>query len=350
MIMKKQDKAIPAMELSVFCGQVALLLESGLPLYEGMETLANMDADSPHADLYRALSNGVTETGSLYEALKRDDRWPSYLVEMTGTGERSGKLEEVMRGLEAYYAREDRIRSAAVSAITYPLFLGAMLVVIVLVLMWKVLPLFRRVLNSMGMGIGSSGNTLMRIGTATGWVVLVLVGIAVLAAAIGIVLTRTRYRKRVLALTRTVFPAIHQLDRKLCGSRVAGVLSMMISAGFPIDEALEVAASVLPDQQVVENVEKIRTELSKGGSFADAISSIGIFEDLDIQMLRMGIATGREDQVLAKLSALYEEQTEDAIARLLSIIEPSLVALLSVVIGAILLSVMLPMAGVLSSL
>ena len=147
---KKNPEKISAAELSNFCGQVALILEAGLPLYDGMETLAGADQSSSNADVYAAASKVVTETGSLYAALKEDKRWPEYLVEMVGIGERSGKLDQVMRGLEAYYAREDRIRSSVTSAITYPLVLGVMLVLIVLILLWKVLPVFRRVLSSMG--------------------------------------------------------------------------------------------------------------------------------------------------------------------------------------------------------
>ena len=100
--MKEQkNKQLSAAELSNFCGQVALILEAGLPLYDGMETLAKADSTSANAAAYEAASRGVTETGSLYEALKRDGVWPEYLVEMIGIGERSGQLEKVMRGLEA---------------------------------------------------------------------------------------------------------------------------------------------------------------------------------------------------------------------------------------------------------
>ena len=123
----KGNKALSAAELSTFCGQVALILEAGLPLYDGMETLAGTENGGRNSAVYASASKGVTETGSLYEALKADESWPDYMVEMVGIGERSGQLESVMRGLEAYYAREERIRSAVSSAITYPLVLGAML-------------------------------------------------------------------------------------------------------------------------------------------------------------------------------------------------------------------------------
>ena len=348
--MAGNTKGMSPAELSTFCGQVALILEAGLPLYDGMETLAGADSASANADMYAAASRGVTETGSLYEALRSDGRWPEYLVEMVGIGERSGQLERVMRGLETYYAREDRIRSSVVSAVTYPLVLSMLLVVIVLILLWRVLPVFRRVLSSMGVGISESGQRLMTIGTAVGWIVLALVAIlGVLALTAGI-LMRTRHREQVLEVLRKAIPALSELNRKLSASRVASVLSMMLSGGFPMDDALEMTESVLSDRNAAEKVRSIREGLQNGKPFPDAVSDAKLFGELHERMIRMGTATGREDAVLGKLAELYEEQSEEEIERLVGIIEPTLVALLSIVIGAVLLSVMLPMAGLLSSL
>ena len=334
--MKKTDeKQLSAAELSNFCGQVALILEAGLPLYDGMETLAGADSASAHADFYQAASRGVTETGSLYEALKKDGRWPEYLVEMTGIGERAGQLEKVMRGLEAYYAREDRIRSAVSSAVTYPLVLGGMLVVIVLILLWRVLPVFRRVLSGMGVGLSDSGSAMMRIGAAVGWIVLAAVLLAAVGVIAAVVLLRTGHREKVMSLLE----------------RIAGVLSMMLSGGFPMEEALSMTESVLGDNpEARAKTKKLHQALEEGKTFADAVAQSAGFDPLHESMVRMGSATGREDQVLSRLAVLYEEQAEEDITRLVSIIEPTLIAILAVVIGAVLLSVMLPMAGILTSL
>ena len=347
---KKQENQLSAAELSNFCGQVALILEAGLPLYDGMETLAGAEKTSANADLYQAASRNVTNTGSLYEALKEDERWPSYLVEMVGIGEHSGQLEKVMRGLETYYAREERIRSSISGAVTYPLVLGAMLVVIVLILLWRVLPVFRRVLGSMGVAVSESGLAMMRLGSAVGWIVMVLVALAVIAVLVVVILLRTKYREKTLAVVQHIFPAVQRLNKKLSASRVAGVLSMMLSGGFPTDEALDMTAAVMTDKDAAQKVKSIRQSLDEGTSFADAIDKADLFDELHESMIRMGSATGREDQVLGKLAGLYEEQVEDDITRLISIIEPTLVAILAVVIGAVLLSVILPMAGILTSL
>ena len=348
--MATKKTGLSAAELSMFCGQVALILEAGLPLYAGRETLAEGEKNDSHADIYQAASRGVTETGSLYDSLKSDDRWPDYLVEMVGIGERSGHLESVMRGLERFYAREDRIRSSVTSAITYPLVLGAMLVVIVFILLWKVMPVFRRVLNSMGVAMSESGTTLMRLGTAVGWIVLVLVALIVLAVVVLAVLSRTGKREQVLSFLYRVFPPLASLNRKLSASRVSGVLSMMLSSGFPMEDALDMTSKVLSDKEAASRVAAIRDGLNNGKTFADSVADTGLFDELHNSMVRMGSATGHEDQVLSKLSELYEEQVEDGISQLISIIEPTLVALLAVVIGAVLLSVMLPMAGILTSL
>ncbi|MBQ8159307.1 MAG: type II secretion system F family protein [Clostridia bacterium] len=349
-IFNKKTQKVSAAELSVFCSQIALILESGLPLYDGMETLAETGKDSANADMYTAASNGVNEHGSLYEALKADDRWPEYLVEMVGIGEQSGQLEQVMKGLSDFYAREDRIRSSVTNAITYPLALGAMLVVIVLIMLIFVLPVFRRVLASMGVGVTESSSALMNIGAAVGWIVLVLIALVGIGTGTVLMLLRTRHREKVLEWIMKVFPPIRNISRKLSSARVASVLSMMLSSGFPTGEALRMTAKVLTDQEAAKKVDGIRTSLEEAESFADAIKESGLFEGLHERMIRMGVATGREDQVMQKISVLYEEQVEDGITRLISVIEPSLVALMSLVIGAVLLSVTLPMIGILSSM
>ena len=348
--MANRKRGLTSAELSSFCSQVALILSAGLPLYDGMETLAESARGIEHADVYEAVSKAVNETGSLYEALKRDDRWPAYLVEMTGIGEQTGQLEKVMNALAEYYGREDRIRSAVVSAVTYPLVLGVMLVLIVAVMLWKVLPVFRRVLSGMGAELTGSGSVLMNLGSAVGWIVLALAGLAVLAVIACAILMRTSAREDVLRLLRRLCPPVRRLSMKLASSRVASVLSMMLSSGFPTGEAFRLMPAVISDGEAAEKVEGIRKDLDGGAAFADAISNAHLFDSLHDRMIRMGVAAGREDQVMEKIAGLYEEQVEDGIAQLVAIIEPTLIALLSVVIGAILLSVMLPMAGILSSM
>ena len=345
--MAKRRKLSPE-ELSSFCEQIALMLDSGMTLYDGIEMLAAEETEEDR--LYGTILLGMQSTGSLYEALRQDDSWPQYMVQMVGIGEETGRLEDIMLALSQYYEREGRIRSAASSAITYPLVLGAMLVVIILVLLWRVLPVFNRVLDSLGVGATEGGSVLMNLGAVVGWVVLALIGLVGVAALVCLVLLKTSHKDKVMHLIQTVFPPLKKINQKLSSARVASMLSLMLSSGYPMESALEMAPYALTDQDAARRVDGIRAAMADGATFSEALGASKLFEDFHNRMIRVGAASGHEPQVMAKIAAIYEEQVEDGFTRLVAIIEPTLVALLSVVIGAILLSVMLPMAGILSNL
>lgn len=344
------DKKMKQGELSAFCDQVAMILDAGIPLYDGLETLSeNNRAESECADMYDTLSRNMNETGSLYEAFRKDSRWPDYLSEMAGIGERSGHLPDVMRSLSAFYEREGRIRDAVINAVTYPMVIGCILVVIVAVMLWRVLPVFRQVLVGMGISMSGSAGRLMRLGSAIGWVVLVLMVLFILFALVCALLWRSGAREKVSRLLYRLFPPMMRLRRKLCAARTASVLSMMLSSGFPVAEALSMTGMILTDEECRRQVDSVREDMENGSSFSDAIGRITFFDSLHLRMIRTGITAGQEDKVMEKIAETYENQAEDSIARLISIIEPTLVAVLAVVVGAVLLSVMLPMTGVLRS-
>ena len=322
---KKKKRIMSSEELSSFCDQIALMLSSGMTLRDGIEMLAEDEMKGnekvhPYTNLYKV----VDETGSLYVAMKENEEdWPSYMIEMVDIGEQTGRLEDIMVSLSTYYQREGRIRSAAVSAITYPLVLGVMLVVIIGILLWRVLPIFRRVLASLGVDSSSSGSVLMQIGSWAGWIVLGLIAVVVLAAIVIFILMKTKHKDKILTFLKNLFPPV----RKLFNNGLFPVDCHLIAGDF------------------------IREEMkNKDMTFQEALSESGLFADFYNRMVKVGAASGHEPQVMEKIAEIYEEQVEDGLDRLISIVEPTLVALLSVVIGAILLSVMLPMAGVLSSM
>ena len=348
---KLQNKnRLSSQELSGFCAQVAMMLSSGMPLYDGMEAMANTYRDSSQKELFAEISRQVTESGSLYQALKQQSSFPSYLVEMVGIGERTGHAEEVMNGLSDYYAREGRIRGAIRSAVTYPLMLGVMMAVIVLIMVWKVLPVFTHVLANMGVALSDSGNAMMRLGSVIGWTVLIVVAVLAVLILVCVLLTRTKHRGQVLAALYRVFPPLKRLQNQISSSRVASVLSMMLGGGFPLEEALEMVPSVLNDTVAVAEIENVRKKMAEGVSFGEALTDGNLFDELYNCMIRTGCEVGCVDQVMHRVAHDYEEKAEEDIANLVSIIEPTMVGVLSVVIGCVLLSIMLPMAGVISSI
>ncbi len=349
--MKKKEKGVLApAAVSEVCLQLAFILESGMALEDGVGALADESEKDGLQPVCQALCAGLNETGSLCEAMRRSAAFPAYAVEMAGVGETTGRLEAVLRGLADYYEREARMREAITDATVYPIALGAMLVVIVLVMLCKVLPVFRRVLGGMGVGAADAGGALITLGAWLGWIVMALVGLAVLAALGCALALRTQARERVLRLLRRVFPQLRRIEAERSAARAALVLSRMLSSGFGPEEAAATAASVLEDGAAAARMKDMRQALEEGEAFSDALERSGLFQPRQMRMIRAGAQAGRGAQVLEKLAADYEEAAESEIARIVSIIEPTLIALLSVVVGGILLSVMLPMARMLTSL
>ncbi len=349
--MKKKEKGVLApATVSEVCLQLAFILESGMALEDGVGALADESEKDGLQPVYQALCAGLNETGSLCEAMRRSAAFPAYAVEMAGVGETTGRLEAVLRGLADYYEREARMREAITDATVYPIALGAMLVVIVLVMLCKVLPVFRRVLGGMGVGAADAGGALITLGAWLGWIVMALVGLAVLAALGGALALRTQARERVLRLLRRVFPQLRRIEAERSAARAALTLSRMLSSGFGPEEAAATAASVLEDGAAAARMKDMRQALEEGEAFSDALERSGLFQPRQMRMIRAGAQAGRGAQVLEKLAADYEEAAESEIARIVSIIEPTLIALLSIVVGGILLSVMLPMARMLTSL
>ena len=128
-----------------------------------------------------------------------------------------------------------------------------MLVVIIGILLWRVLPVFRRVLESLGVGASGSGSFLMSVGTYAGWAVLILIGLVVIAAIVVVILLKTKARGKTLQFLKNLFPPVKKLTEKLSASRVAGILGLMMSSGFPMEKALDMAPAALADEESILN-------------------------------------------------------------------------------------------------
>ena len=175
----------------------------------------------------------------------------------------------------------------------------------------------------------------MSVGTALGWsgagagACLRAGGVGLRAAA-----QEQKARQGARRAEKGV-PAAAALSMRLASSRAASVLAMMLSSGFPLEQALEMVPLVSAGQEAAGEIAQIREKMGEGVSFSDALTGGRLFDEIHRQMLRMGIAAGREDQVMAKIAETYEQQAEEGISDLVSIIEPTMVAALSIVIGAV---------------
>lgn len=346
----KKRKYLPAGETALFCTQVSLVLRAGIPLHDGIETLYESAEGVNAQKVFKEISKTVGKTGSLYEALKKVDIFPPYMVNMIHIGEEVGKLDDVLISLSEYYEREDKIRKSVRGAIFYPFILVIMMAVVVAVLITRVIPVFEQIYQNLGTEMNAAGKAIMNLGTNAGKLVLVLVVIFLLMTLFAMILLRTNQGADKLRNLIGKLPVLNGLNQKIASGRFASVLSMMLSSGFELEKSLEMAPDIVADKMTQRKIEECGNLLKEGISFPDALTKINIFSPLYNRMIYVGFKAGQLDSVMERLTRLYEEEVDETITKLVSFIEPTLVAVLSIVIGGILISVMLPLTSIMSSI
>jgi type IV pilus assembly protein PilC len=348
--MGSRTRYLPPDETAMFCEQVALLLKSGIALYDGIEALCNNYAATRYGEKFQRLNETMKRTGSLYESISALNIFPPYMTQMVRVGEQAGTLERVMQGLAAYYTREAQVRATVRSAVTYPLLMVGLMTLVVVVLVVQVLPMFSEVLRNLGGDLSASTTARMDAGLGAGVFVLTMAGL-VLLAVIGVaLLLRSKKRDQVIRFLLRAFRPLRHVADKLSAGRFASVMAMLMGSGFPLDQAMDLMPGVMTDEGSCAKVENVRARMQEGAAFAEAIEGARIFEPIHGKMIRVGVMAGQTETVMERLAETYQDEVDDGIRRLVSAIEPTLVAIMSIVIGGILLSVMLPLASLMSSL
>lgn len=343
--MSEKRKMMPAEELSLFAEQIRLMLSAGMPLTEGVEALT----EGNDAEAFQILKQEMQMTGELHTAMEKAGIFPNYMVKMVRIGEETGETEKVMAGLTDYYAREAKIRNAVRSAVTYPVIIICMMAVVIALLIIKVLPVFENVYRSLGIDLESQSGPVMTIGVGVGKWVLVLVGVALVAALVIGILMKTKYREKITHFAMRYLPVFRKLVKRTTAVRFATVMKMMIGSGFPIDRAVEEAGEVMDNEDARSAIEALKINMQTS-SFAPSVEKSNIFLPLHARMLTVGEQTGQTESALGRIAEIYEQEVDETFARIVSAIEPVLVGVMAVVVGAILLTVMLPLASIIANI
>jgi Type II secretory pathway, component PulF len=337
-------------DISLFCSQVCMVLRAAIPLPEGIAAIGeNMENESGRG-LVRSLQTDLERNGSLSQTLKNAGVFPPYMVSMVHIGEKAGKLDDVMEALSLYYERDDRLRSRVRSAVVYPLILTLMMAAVIAVLVVRVLPIFDDVLRDMGSDMTAVSAAVMRAGTTIGVVALVVILLLAVLLVVLLIIGRTAAGSDGLAVLLARFRPTRRLTDKIDSARFASVLSMMLSSGYDTSEALELIPDIITGRRMLEKIDRCRKAVAGGEPFPRALEQAQMFPGIYGSMVRVGTKTGNLDEVMKSLAQRYSEEADESIGRAVAVIEPAMVAVLSIVIGAILLSIMLPLMGIMSSI
>lgn len=337
-------------ELSIFCDQIAMMLKAGISTYEGLTILYDDAETKIGKEIYASILKELEVGDTFHHALEQSGVFPKYVLDMVHLGEMSGKLESVLNSLSGYYEREENIAQGIRHAIAYPLVMTAMLLVVILVLITKVLPVFADVYQQLGSELTGISLTLLNLGTLFSRYTSVIVIVFVLLVVLGFILSRTSFgrsffRKHLLQLLFT-----REFRHNMAASRFAGGMSLALNSGLDIDQGMDLTASLVDNPDMYEQIKECQKLTATGEGFAHALAVSGIFTTLYSRMISIGFKSGSMDTVLEKIAVGYEERTNDSITRFISLLEPTLIIILSVIVGLILLSVLLPLLGIMTTL
>lgn len=348
--MGENRKKLTSEELYAFSDEMGMMISSGVSSIQAITMMLDESEGGEEKELLTEMEQVVAESGSLSKAIDQSGVFPDYFVEMAKMGETTGKMDTVLKNLAAHYSREMAISSAIRSAVTYPLMMVAMMLVIIIVLVTEIMPVFNRVFKQLGGTMDGLSAGFLSVGTfmKSNWVILLIILLALVAYMIVANKTNWGKSRRLNMLYKSRrFKSIHS---KIATSRFASAMAMTLSSGMDVMQALDVSGRIVDAPDFEAKVEKCKDSFAESMDIGKAFSLSGIFGGLYGKMAILGAKTGNMETVLEKVASTYQEEADEEINDLIAVVEPTLVIILSIIVGIILLSVMLPLLNIMSGM
>lgn len=338
-----KKKVTPA-DVAIFTRQMATMMKAGVPLVQSFEIVADGLDNPSMKDVVLKIKNDVEAGGTFASALRGhpllfDDLFCS-LIE---AGEQSGALETMLDRVAVYKEKSEALKSKIKSAMKYPITVLAVAAIVTVILLLKVVPTFQELFEGFGAELPAPTQFVVNISQA-----LQTNGIFILLGIIAIVVGFLETKKRSKAFADQVdkvllkLPIVGDITYKSTVARYARTLSTTFSAGVPLIDALDACAGATGNSVYREAVYRIKDEVATGVQLQFAMRSSGIFPSLALQMTAIGEESGALDEMLAKVAEHYENEVDDAVDGLTSMMEPLIMSFLGVVVGGLIIAMYLP--------
>ncbi|MCH5348588.1 MAG: type II secretion system F family protein [Oscillospiraceae bacterium] len=326
-------------ELSYNCRQLSAMLTSGLTLVRALDILYKEQEKDSAKQVFREIYEEVQKGTAFSDALKmQQGAFPDFMVSMIQAGESSGSLDVIIKRLEDYYDKQNKLNNKIKSSMMYPIILAVLCLAIVILLFTFIMPTFKDLLTEKDMK-GLTGALFAITDSLTGyWYIYVGVVLAVVFIgfyALKIPDVRYKFDKLICKM-----PKAGKLVVKVYTGRFARTLSSLYSSGIPMVEALERSASVLSNSFIEKAFVTVIDEVKQGEQLSVSIQRTGIFESMFCSILFVGEESGALDTILEKSATFYEDEADEAIQRLVGIIEPVMIIIMGAAIGTVIAGIL----------
>ena len=342
---------VPAKELAIFVRQFSVMIDAGLPLVQCLEILGTQQENKAFAKILQQTRMDVEGGATLADAMRKHPKaFDELFTNMIAAGEAGGILDTILKRLATYIEKAVKLKSQVKGAMVYPIAVLCIAGIVIAVILWKVIPTFAAMFE--GLGATLPLPTRMVI-AASNWFVRLLPFLVVFLVA-GLFAFKRYYAtyggRRVIDRGILKLPIIGVLMQKIAVARFCRTLATLISSGVPILDGLEITARTSGNAIIEDAIMMVRKGVESGLTVAQPLKESGVFPAMVVQMIGVGEQTGALDNMLGKIADFYEEEVDQAVANLLTLMEPVMILFLGTTVGGIVISMYLPLFDLISKL
>ncbi|MFO7839487.1 MAG: type II secretion system F family protein [Desulfosalsimonadaceae bacterium] len=336
-------------DIIVFARQFSTMIDAGLPIIQCLDILQAQQENSTFKKMLKDIKNSVESGQTLAEALKK---YPNYFdalfVNMVAAGEAGGILDVILRRLATYMEKAAKLKSQVKGAMTYPIVTIIIAVIVVAVILVFVIPVFEEMFADFGESLPAPTQVVIGMSRFVKGNFLYILGAIVLFIIAFRQFYKTERGRALVDDWMLKMPVIGVLIRKSAVARFTRTMGTMLASGVAILEALEIVARTAGNKTIEKAVYHVRSGIAEGQTIADPLAETNVFPPMVCQMIAVGESTGSIDAMMEKIADFYEEEVDQAVDNLTSLIEPFMLVFLGVTIGGLVVSMYLPifkMAG-----
>lgn len=340
-------KPLTDRDLSLFCQQVTMIIHSGILTHTGIQMMADDTKDPHQKAIFEKIAVELSNNSTLAEAVHMTSAFPDYFINMVRIGSESGNMDVVMDSLSHYYNRRAAMIESMKSAILYPAILVAMMLVVLIFLAAAVLPVFERVFNNLGATISPGIILLMNVGAFISQFafVLIIAFLIILIAAFLLLKTKSGLSHLSKFISR------RKASEKFSIAAFTSSMAMMSSSGMNMEQAMKLSLGVVFNQTIQDKLNECINKMEHHHlDFVSALRDTDLLSNSTLGIISTGLRSGTLETAMKYVADLYEEEYQAALVKKVSLVEPISIAVISILIGGVLISVMFPLLGILSSI
>ncbi len=330
-------------ELALFTKQFSLMVENGINIVSALKLLFRGQKKVHFANIIAAIGSSIEKGSSLYEAMQPFPAvFDQLYVAMIRAGEKSGKLDLILRQLVSYIEKSARIKSQVKSAMTYPVLIVVVAITVITLLLAFVVPTFAKQFAESGQQLPELTQMVVDFSDflVNEW--HYILGVLVGAYLIFRYWLKTDSGRRTADAFLLKAPILGDVMKKIAIGRFCSTMATMLSSGVSILDSLQICANASGNTTIEDFILTVKDQIEKGGSFAEPLSKSPLFPTMVTSMVEVGESTGKLDETLQKITAIYEDEVDTAIETMTSMIEPIMIVVIGGIVGFIVLAMYLP--------